>query len=102
MGTQVVIHVSGEAFDRLKETKSMFDFKSGIKTTWSQYLEQQCLYWEATACVHSPVVNADKLNKTWAKAKCPKCAKENGPLLRKRAIIWRIKCDCGQEFIAKA
>ena len=71
----------------------------GHELTWDEYLGQMILLAELH---HRQPVQAKGLKKYVWGAECPVCHQNNTPLSSKRSIIWRIKCQCGHEFIAVA
>lgn len=92
------IAVDTGTFDILLKSKSDFEKIVGENLKWREFLTQVTLILEAY--YKEPPILARRYNKYVYAADCPKCHKTNGPLHRSRAIIWRIKCECGMEYVA--
>lgn len=92
------ITLDRNTFDSLYKSKQFFEEIVGHKLKWWEFIRQTELVLQAYYT--EPPILAQRYNKYIYAANCPSCHKTNGPLHRQKAIIWKINCECGTEYIA--
>ena len=88
-----------ELYDTLWKAKKQLEDSlfGGHRVTWPEFLEQAGICLEAQL-ITTPI-KATRYNQYIYGAVCPKCENE-AVLKRRKRVVWRVKCLCGNEFIA--